>query len=77
MNPSHRSIPGSPAGAFTIINRFFMDTKFKTGEVVVERIRPTVKLVVIRYDNGLYYCKEQAFRNRKNIAYMERDLRTC
>lgn len=53
-----------------------MDTKFKAGEIVVERIRPTIKLVVIRYDNGLYYCKEHAFRNRKGIAYMERELRT-
>jgi hypothetical protein len=51
-----------------------MNPKFKTGEIVVERVHPMNKLIVIRYNNGLYYCKAQAFKKRKDIAYLERDL---
>jgi len=52
-----------------------MEAKYKTGEVVIERIRPTNKLVIVRWDNGVYYCKPTwGGQLRKDLVYLERDL---
>lgn len=52
-----------------------MGTKFKEGQVVVERIRPLSKLIVSRYDCGIYYCKVFEGRLRKELVYLEHDLK--
>ena len=51
-----------------------MENKYKNGEVVFDRIRPTQKLVIRGYLNGIYYCKCQESRNRKELVYFEREL---
>ena len=51
-----------------------MAGKFKEGEVVFERTRPANKLIVVRSDNGLYYCRPPGGLRRKDLVYMERDL---
>lgn len=51
-----------------------MDKKFKQGEVVYERIRPTLKLIVGNYINNLYYCKLMEYPKRKELVYFEREL---
>ena len=52
-----------------------METKYKTGEVVIERIRPANKLIIVRWDNGVYYCKPTwGASRRKDLVYLERDL---
>jgi hypothetical protein len=51
-----------------------MAGKFKEGEIVFERIRPTNKLIIVRRDNGLYYCKPPSGVRRKDLVYMEREL---
>jgi len=51
-----------------------MDKKFKQGEIVYERIRPTLKLIVSNYFNNLYYCKLKEFPKRKELVYFEREL---
>ncbi|HEY5747362.1 MAG TPA: hypothetical protein VIU12_14890 [Chryseolinea sp.] len=51
-----------------------MAAKFKEGEIVFERIRPTNKLIIVRRDNGLYYCRPSSGLRRKDLVYMERDL---
>jgi len=48
--------------------------KFKEGEVVFERTRPANKLIIVRRDNGLYYCRPPGGLRRKDLVYMERDL---
>lgn len=52
-----------------------MENKFKEGDVVVERNRPTQKLVVDRYLNQIYYCKDQENSKLKELVYFERDLK--
>ncbi|CAN5361955.1 hypothetical protein BH09BAC3_BH09BAC3_10170 [soil metagenome] len=54
---------------------FHMENKFKKGEAVVERIRPTNKLIVTHCDGGIYYCKAQESDNRKDLVYFERELK--
>jgi uncharacterized protein YodC (DUF2158 family) len=51
-----------------------MENKYKNGEVVIERIRPTLKLMVSRYVNGIYYCLIQERDSKKELVYLEREL---
>ena len=53
-----------------------MEAKFKTGAVVIERIRPRNKLIIVRWDNGVYYCRQTwgSVWRRKDLVYLERDL---
>lgn len=52
-----------------------METKFKKGDVVSERIRPNQKLVIQRYWDSLYYCMLAEHPKHKELVYQERDLR--
>lgn len=51
-----------------------LKNKYEDGEVVFERIRPTQKLVISSFSNGLYYCKILEGRVRKAFVYFEREL---
>jgi uncharacterized protein YodC (DUF2158 family) len=51
-----------------------MESKFKSGEVVFERIRPLLKLIVNRYINGIYYCLIQERQSKRELVYFEREL---
>ncbi|WOK04198.1 hypothetical protein RT717_14050 [Imperialibacter roseus] len=51
-----------------------MEGKFKVGEMVAERIRPTQKLVVKRQAYNVYYCKMTEDLSRKELVFHEREL---
>ena len=51
-----------------------IESKFKEGDVVVDRARPTQKLVIERYLDQIYYCKDQENPKLKELVYLERDL---
>ena len=51
-----------------------MENKFKSGEIVIERIRPSLKLIVSRYVNGIYYCLIEERSSKKELVYFEREL---
>lgn len=51
-----------------------MENKFKKGEIVKERIRPTQKLIITRCNNRLYYCKIEENPKLKELVYFEREL---
>ncbi len=51
-----------------------MENKYKSGEVVIERIRPSLKLIVNRYVNGIYYCLIQERDSKRELVYLEREL---
>lgn len=53
-----------------------MESKYKPGEIVRERIRPSLKLIVSRYNNGIYYCLTQERVSKKELVYFERELTT-
>jgi hypothetical protein len=50
------------------------ENKYKAGEIVYDRIRPSQKLVIERCADRIYYCKLQEAPHRKAIVYMEREL---
>ena len=51
-----------------------LKNKYEDGEVVFERIRPSQKLVISSFSNGLYYCKILGSRVKKAFVYFEREL---
>jgi hypothetical protein len=51
-----------------------MENKYKNGEIVTERIRPSLKLIVNRYVNGIYYCLIQERESKRELVYFEREL---
>jgi len=51
-----------------------MENKFKKGEVVKERIRPSQNLIISRCNNRLYHCKIEENPNLKELVYFEREL---
>lgn len=53
-----------------------MKNHFSTGEIVVDRIRPSQRLMITRFANQLYYCKVEENTNRKELVYLEGDLKS-
>lgn len=51
-----------------------METKYKLGDIVSERVRPSQKLIISRQTKNMYYCKIQENPRRKELVYFEREL---
>jgi uncharacterized protein YodC (DUF2158 family) len=51
-----------------------MECKYKAGEIVKERIRPSQKLLVKRYFDGMYYCAILEHASLKLLVFFEREL---
>ncbi len=51
-----------------------MENKYKEGEVVCAKVNPTLKLVIRRYVDRIYYCKIQVDPTLKELVYFEREL---
>jgi len=51
-----------------------MENKFKEGETVVAIINPSLKLVIRRYIDSIYYCKIKDEPDKKELVYFEREL---
>jgi hypothetical protein len=49
---------------------------YAVGTIIATKANPNVKLVVNRYDHGLYYCSVVTGEQpQKELAYFERELR--
>lgn len=48
--------------------------EYQPGEVVFAIINPSVKLVVRRYLDQIYFCREAANPDGRDIAFFEREL---
>lgn len=55
-------------------NLHLMESKFKEGEVVYDRSRPSQKLIVRRFVSNVYYCKVTDNTTLKDLVYFEREL---
>ncbi|UII21168.1 hypothetical protein [Fulvivirga ligni] len=51
-----------------------IENKFDVGAVVYQKINPSVKLIIRRYVDRIYYCKFQNDPERKELALFEREL---
>ena len=48
--------------------------KYREGEVVYAKINPSLKLLIRRYVDRIYYCKIQKDPTQKELVYFEREL---
>lgn len=53
-----------------------MENKFKQGEVVYAKTKLSVKLVIRRYIDRMYYCTVQENPQQREEVYFERELVT-
>lgn len=53
-----------------------MDNKFKEGDVVFAKVNRSVKLVIRRFVDEIYYCKVQSAPDQQELVYFERELST-
>ncbi|HEY1039851.1 MAG TPA: hypothetical protein VGF30_10625 [Bacteroidia bacterium] len=51
-----------------------MENKYKEGDVVFAKANRSVKLVIRRYVDEIYYCKVQNAPEQKEQVYFEREL---
>jgi len=51
-----------------------MENKFKEGEIVRAKVNPTLKLLIRRYVDRIYYCKILEDPTLKELVYFEREL---
>jgi hypothetical protein len=54
-----------------------LKNRYEDGEVVFERIRPSQKMVISGFSNGLYYCEVLGGQVKKALVYFERELRSA
>ena len=50
-----------------------MESKYKKGDIVFERIRPTQKLTVKEVVYNVYYCQPEENKKRE-LVFLEHDL---
>jgi hypothetical protein len=53
-----------------------MKNKYKEGEIVYERVRPTQKLLIRRCADGVYYCNVEESHTKKELVFLERDIKS-
>ena len=51
-----------------------MENKFKEGEEVYAKVNPTLKLIIRRYVDRIYYCKIKKDPTQKELVYFEREI---
>ncbi len=54
-----------------------MKNRFKIGDVVCARVRPSVSLVVRLYTRKVYYCKIQNDPLANEMVYFDKELKYC
>ena len=50
-----------------------MENKYKEGEEVYAKVNPSLKLIIRRYVDRIYYCKIKENLLRKELVYFERE----
>jgi hypothetical protein len=50
-----------------------METKFNKDDIVYERVNPSRKLVVVKFNDGIYYCRLPE-NHKRQFVFQEREL---
>ncbi len=50
------------------------DNKYKEGSAIYANVAPSLKLIIRRYVNRIYYCKVAGDPTLKERVYFEREL---
>ena len=56
------------------MSKKFVQNKYNPGDVVYAKVNPSLKLVIRRYIDQIYFCKVQEDPERKELVYFEREL---
>lgn len=51
-----------------------MENKYKEGQEVYAKVNPTLKLIIRRYVDRIYYCKIKENPTQKELVYFEREI---
>lgn len=51
-----------------------MENKFKDGQEVYAKVNPSLKLIIRRYVDKIYYCQIKNDLGQRDLAYYEREL---
>lgn len=51
-----------------------MENKYKEGQEVFAKVNPTLKLIIRRYVDRIYYCKVKENPTQKELVYFEREI---
>lgn len=53
-----------------------MENKYKEGEEIYAKVNPSLKLIIRRYVDRIYYCKIKEDSTRKELVYFEQEIRS-
>jgi len=56
------------------MSKQFVQNKYNAGDTVYAKDHPSLKLVIRRYVDQIYYCKVQEDPERREKVYFEREL---
>ncbi len=56
------------------MSKEYVQNSYNEGDMVSAKIDPTIKLVVRRYIDQIYYCKVQGHPEKDELVYFEREL---
>ena len=56
------------------MSKQFVQNKYNPGDMVYAKVDPTLKLVIRRYIDRIYFCKIHEDPERKELVYFEREL---
>ena len=50
------------------------DNLYKEGSIICAKIEPTLKLLITKYRQRIYYCTVVGHPDQNNLAYFESEL---
>ena len=50
------------------------DNLYKEGSIICSKLEPTIKLLITKYRQRIYYCTVVDHPNQNNLAYFESEL---
>ena len=54
-----------------------MENRFKIGDVVCAKVRPSVSLIIQLYTRRVYYCTVQNDPLANELVYFDTELKSC
>lgn len=56
------------------MSKQFVQNKYNAGDIVYAKVDPSLKLIIRRYVDQVYYCKVFEDTERRELVYFEREL---
>ncbi|WP_186758571.1 hypothetical protein [Echinicola salinicaeni] len=56
------------------MSKQFVQNSYNPGDIVYAKVNPSLKLIIRRYIDQIYYCKIFEFPEKKELVYFEREF---